>query len=92
VGVDLDGLACALHRPTTYNHQTRGPDFLPGALLSYRVAAGDGPLLWDVKPPGLDICEGVDLLGLAPQSFTWNILLLPGYVYLMLESLWCVYV
>jgi hypothetical protein len=24
VGVDVDGLACPMHRPTVYNFQTRG--------------------------------------------------------------------
>jgi lipid-binding SYLF domain-containing protein len=34
VGVDVDGLAYPLHRPMTYNRQTRGQVLLPGVVLS----------------------------------------------------------
>jgi hypothetical protein len=62
-GVDVDGLACPLHRPMNYSRQMRGHGFLPGVVLSYRAAAGSGSLLGDLKPSGLDIREGVDRLG-----------------------------
>jgi hypothetical protein len=41
-GVDVDGLACPLHRPTTCSHLSRGQSFLSGAALSHRVALGGG--------------------------------------------------
>jgi hypothetical protein len=63
VGVDVDSLACPLHRPMAYGHQMRGQSFLPGAVLSYRVAVGGGTILGDAKPPGLDIQWSVDCLG-----------------------------
>jgi hypothetical protein len=34
VGVDVDGLACPLHRPMACGHKTRGHGLLPGAVLS----------------------------------------------------------
>jgi hypothetical protein len=63
VGVDVDGLACPLHRPTAYNRQMMGQGFLLDAILSHQAAARGGSLLGDAKPPGLDICEGIDHLG-----------------------------
>jgi hypothetical protein len=62
-GVDVDGLAYPLHRPTTYNHQTRGHSFLSAVVLSHHVVVGGGALLGVAKPPGLDICGGIDHLG-----------------------------
>jgi hypothetical protein len=38
MGVDVDGLACPLHRPTTYSRQTRGHGLLPGTALSRRCS------------------------------------------------------
>jgi hypothetical protein len=55
VGVDVDGLACPLHRPTVYSHQTRGHGFLSGATLSRHAAMGGGAFSGDAKPPDLDI-------------------------------------
>jgi hypothetical protein len=55
-GVDVDGLACPLHRPMACSCHTRGQGFLLGAVSSHRVAVGGGALLGDLKPPGLDIC------------------------------------
>jgi hypothetical protein len=49
VGVDLDGLACPLHRPTTYSRQMRGLGLLAGAVLSHRCS-GRWHLSWDLKP------------------------------------------
>jgi hypothetical protein len=51
VRVDVDGLACPLHRPTTCSHQTRGHGFLPCVVLSRRIAMGGGAFLGDAKPP-----------------------------------------
>jgi hypothetical protein len=48
--VDVDGLACPLHRPVAYNYQRRGQGFMPGAVLSCLVAVGSGALLADAKP------------------------------------------
>jgi hypothetical protein len=42
VMVDVDGLPCRLHRPTTYNRQRRGHGFLPSIVLSHCVVVGDG--------------------------------------------------
>jgi hypothetical protein len=49
-GVDVDGLACPLHRSMTSNHQMRGHGFLPGTILSRQVAAGGGALLGMQRP------------------------------------------
>jgi hypothetical protein len=38
MGVDLDRLACFLHHPTVYDHQTSGQSFLSGAALPHRVS------------------------------------------------------
>jgi hypothetical protein len=58
-GVNVDGLACLMHRPTAYGRQMRGHGFLPGVVLSHHVAKGSGALLGDTQPPSLDICGGV---------------------------------
>jgi hypothetical protein len=55
VGVDVDRLACPLHRPTAYSHQSRGQSFLSAAALSHHVVVDDGAFLGVAKPPGLDI-------------------------------------
>jgi hypothetical protein len=55
MGADVDELAYPLYCPTTCSHQMRGQGFLSGAVLSRRAAVGDGTLLGDAKPPGLDI-------------------------------------
>jgi hypothetical protein len=55
MGVDVDGLACPLHRPTVYYHQTRGQSFLSDAALSNRAAVGGGAFLGGAKPLGQDI-------------------------------------
>jgi hypothetical protein len=38
VGVDVDGLACFLHCPTTFYTQTWGLGFLSGVVLSHRCS------------------------------------------------------
>jgi hypothetical protein len=58
-----NGLACPLHHPTTYSHQTRGHGFPPGAVLSRLGAVGGGALLGDAKPPGLGHLWRCRLLG-----------------------------
>jgi hypothetical protein len=55
VGVDVDGLACPLHRRTACSHQSRGYNFLSGAALSHHVAVGGGTFPVGAKPLGLDI-------------------------------------
>jgi hypothetical protein len=45
VGVDVEGLACPLHHPTAFSHQSRGQSFLSGVVLSHRVAVGGGTIL-----------------------------------------------
>jgi hypothetical protein len=50
MGVDVDGLACPLHYSTTYNHQTRGSRFLPGAVLS-RLATLVMASYWGIRSP-----------------------------------------
>jgi hypothetical protein len=42
VGVNVDGIACLLHRPTVCNHQTRGHGFLSGTTLSHRATICSG--------------------------------------------------
>jgi hypothetical protein len=37
-GVDVDGLACPLHRPMVCRFHVRGHDLLPDAVLSYRCS------------------------------------------------------
>jgi hypothetical protein len=39
--VDVDGLACSLHRLTSCSHQMRGQGYLSGAVLSCHCS---GPL------------------------------------------------
>jgi hypothetical protein len=51
MGVDVNGLAYPLHRPTAHSCQTRGQGLLPGAALSCRCS-GRWHLSGDVKPPG----------------------------------------
>jgi hypothetical protein len=55
VAVDMDGLACSLHRPMAYSRQMRGHGFLSSAALSRGAAVGGGAFLGDAKPPVLDI-------------------------------------
>jgi hypothetical protein len=69
VGVDVDRLACPLHYPTAFSHQTMGQGFLPGVILSRRAIVGGGALLGDTKPPGLDICGGANQLGTCVIKF-----------------------
>jgi hypothetical protein len=63
VGVNVDGLACPLHRPMTCSRQTRGQHLLSDAVLSHRAAVGGGAFLEDAKPLGLDIQRSLDYLG-----------------------------
>jgi hypothetical protein len=55
VRVDVDGLACPLHRPMAYSHQTRGWDFMSDVALSRCAAAGGGVSPGDEKSPDWDI-------------------------------------
>jgi hypothetical protein len=51
VGVDVDGLAYPLYRPTVRSHQTRGWGLLPSIVLSYHCHCRWCPSR-DVKLPG----------------------------------------
>jgi hypothetical protein len=64
VGVDVDELACSLHRPIVYSRQRGGQSFLTGAAPSCHVAVGGGIFPGDVKPLGLDILHCVDCPGI----------------------------
>jgi hypothetical protein len=55
VVVDVDGIACPLHRPMACSHQTRGQRFLSGVALSHHAAVGNGAFPRDVKSLGFDI-------------------------------------
>jgi hypothetical protein len=60
VGVDVDRLACSLHRPMVYIHQRGKQSFLTNASPCYHAAVGGAVFLGDVKPAGLDILRGVE--------------------------------
>jgi hypothetical protein len=51
-GVNVDGLAYPLHRPTTYSCQSRGQSFLSGTALSHHVAVSGAPFWGGAMPPG----------------------------------------
>jgi hypothetical protein len=53
--VDVDRLACSLHRPTVYSHQKGDQSFLTGAAPSHHTTVGSGAFPRDAKLPGLDI-------------------------------------
>jgi hypothetical protein len=55
VGVNVDGLSCPLHCPTTYSRQSRAQSFLSGAALSHHVAVSSGAFLGGAKLSSLDI-------------------------------------
>jgi hypothetical protein len=55
VGVDMDRLACPLHRSTVWGHQIRGQSFLSSAALSHRAIVGGGAFPKGVKPLAVDI-------------------------------------
>jgi hypothetical protein len=63
MGVDMDGLAYPLHRPTAYIRQTRGQGVLSSIALSYHAIVGGGAFSGDAKPPSWDIRWSVDHLG-----------------------------
>jgi hypothetical protein len=67
--VDVDGVACPLHRPMACSRQMRGQGFLLGAVLSHRATVFGGALLGDAKPPDLDVCGDADSLGTCVIEF-----------------------
>jgi hypothetical protein len=87
VGVDVDWLACPLHHPMAYSHQTREHSLLQGVVLS-RHCSGRCHLSGDVKLPGLEFCGELTAWVPILPCFTWSILFLAGYVYLMSEQSW----
>jgi hypothetical protein len=60
VGVDVDRLACPLHRPTVCGRPIRGQSFMSGVALSHHAAVGGGAFLEGAKPLGLVIWWRVD--------------------------------
>jgi hypothetical protein len=52
VGVNVDGLACPLHHPTSCIHQTRGQGFLSCVVFS-RCYSGRWLLFGGYEAPGL---------------------------------------
>jgi hypothetical protein len=52
VGVDVDGLACPLHRPMVRTNQMRGQGLPPGVVFSCCYSRR-WRLSRDVNPPGL---------------------------------------
>jgi hypothetical protein len=85
VGVDVDGLAYPLHHPMACNRQTREHGLstrrclvpsLQWAMLPFRGC--EAPRVWIF---GEELTTWVPVL----LSFTWSILFLLGYVYLMSE-------
>jgi hypothetical protein len=77
MGVDVAELACPLHHPMTYSHQTRGHDFLSGNVLSRRAVVGGGALLGDAKPRAWILVEVLTAYVPVSLSFIWSALLLP---------------
>jgi hypothetical protein len=74
--VNVDGLACPLHHPTTCCRQMRGQGLLPSVVLSHRCS-GWWCLFGDVNPPGL---------GYLVESWP------PGYLcYRVLHGIHCFY-
>jgi hypothetical protein len=61
VGVDVDELACPLHHPMAYGHQTRGQGLLRDDVLSCPViVVGQWRLSRGCEAPGLDIWWSID--------------------------------
>jgi hypothetical protein len=73
VRIDVDGLACPLHRPTACSRQTRGYGLLSDAVLSCQAIVGGGN---GIRPLGLSVGErflyvvrlGCVVLGCAPAG------------------------
>jgi hypothetical protein len=51
VGVNVNGLACPLHRPMAHSRQMRGQGFLSGVVLSCHVAVGSGAFFGGCEAP-----------------------------------------
>jgi hypothetical protein len=62
MGVNVDGLVCQLHCPTTYNRQTKGKGFLVGTIL-FRRCSGRWRIFGGCEAPGIVIWWSVDRLG-----------------------------
>jgi hypothetical protein len=77
VVVDVDRLACSLHRPTVYNCQRGGKCCQTGVVLPHHTAEGGSPFPGCVKPPGLDICHGVDRSGTCETKSYMEIMRVP---------------
>jgi hypothetical protein len=69
--IDVDGLACPLHRPTVHSCQMRTHGLMLGNVLSCRCS-GRWCLIGGCKALGLDICGGADWLGTCVIEFYTN--------------------
>jgi hypothetical protein len=87
-GVDVDRLACVVHRPTACSHQMRRHGFLPCAILPI-VQQRTVALYWRIRNPQAWIfAEALDYLGTSVIEFYIEcIAFLLGYVYLTFGSI-----
>jgi hypothetical protein len=82
-GVNVDGLACPLHRLMTCSHQLRVHSFLPGAALSHRAAVGGGIFLVGAKPQAWIFDRVLTVWVPMLPNFTWSKSFLLGHAYPM---------
>jgi hypothetical protein len=61
--VNVDRLACPLHRPMTSSRSMRGQRFLSVVALSHHAKVGSSAFLESASPSGLDIQWSVNRLG-----------------------------
>jgi hypothetical protein len=88
VGVDVDGLACSLHRPTACGWQTRGLCCLTGVVPSHHSTVGCGPFL-GVRSPWTWIFNVVLTVQVPVRpNLIWRSSSLLGCAYPMLELSW----
>jgi hypothetical protein len=89
VGVDVNGLAYSLHRPTTYSHQMRGQGLFLGAILSCHCS-GQWHLFGGCEAPKAWIFGGVLTIWIpALPNLTWGgKSFLPRDAYPMTEPSW----
>jgi hypothetical protein len=89
VGVDVDRLACPLHRPMACGRQMRGQGLLLGTVLSHHYSWAMAPFRGDVKPPGLDIRWSIDRVdACGTESYKKYIVFYRGHAYPLSESSW----
>jgi hypothetical protein len=61
-----------------------------GVVWTCHATAGGGALPGDARPRVWIFVETLTVWVPVSLSFTWSASLLPGHVYLVPESLWCV--